>query len=291
MAEAQGAPEGEPRPSDWSASDDVLQEQIRSEMRRLAQDEEWIARNEQRIRRDWWVTVASLALAVLAITAIVLSVVALNRDIEAVSKSSPKDDSVGTGALKDGAVTPSKIAPGAVGAPALAGKAVTGGKIAPGAVDAAALAAKAVTAGKLAPGAVSGAALAGKAVTAGKVADDALTGAQIDESTLGRVRAARTALTLDGLTTSAFLTGVRVLRAATDRSSAALKGPTVVSCPSGTRLLGGGAAVEGADNVGLVQSAPNGTTGWTASAARMGPGAVTSWRLVVSVVCGTFGKP
>ena len=83
-------------------------------------------------------------LLVLTIAALAISVVALNRDIDAVARAAPRDDSVATSALRDGAVTSPKLAAGAVAT------------------------------GRIADGAVTGA----------KVARDSLTGSQIDESTL-----------------------------------------------------------------------------------------------------------
>lgn len=242
------APAGHPHPPDWSAADSVLESEIRDEMRRIARDEQRIAADERKIRIDWWMALGGLILAGLAIVAIVLSVIALNRDIDAVAKAEPKENSVGTSAIKKGAVT----------------------------------------APKLAAGAVDTVALSAKGVTAAKVADNSFTGAQINESTLGQVPTAANALKLGGLAPAAFVTGVKIVQAATDRTSAALKGPTVATCPSGSRVVGGGAEVQGASNVALIESAPSGTSAWTAIAGVQG-GSTPSWALVVYAICATGG--
>jgi hypothetical protein len=240
---------GHPHPPDWSASDSVLESEIRDEMRRIARDEQRIAADERKIRIDWWMALGALILAGLAITAIVLSVIALNRDIDAVAKAEPKENSVGTSAIQIGAVTAPKLAAGAVGT----------------------------------------AALGAKGVTAAKVADNSLTGAQINESTLGQVPTAANALKLGGIAPAAFVSGVKIVQAATDQTSAALKGPTVATCPSGSRVVGGGAEVQGASNVALIESAPSGTSAWTAIAGSQG-GSTPSWKLIVYAICATGGS-
>ena len=218
-------------------------------MRRIARDEQRIAADERKIRIDWWMALGALILAGLAITAIVLSVIALNRDIDAVAKAEPKENSVGTSAIQIGAVTAPKLAAGAVGT----------------------------------------AALGAKGVTAAKVADNSLTGAQINESTLGQVPTAANALKLGGIAPAAFVSGVKIVQAATDQTSAALKGPTVATCPSGSRVVGGGAEVQGASNVALIESAPSGTSAWTAIAGSQG-GSTPSWKLIVYAICATGGS-
>ncbi len=268
MTEPRNEPSGSQHPPDWSASDSLLQQEIRTEMRRIVQDEQWIAQTDRRTRIDWWLALAALALAGLAITAIVLSVVALNRNIDTVARAAPKDNSVGVGAIRDGAVSAAKLAASSVGTSALAERAVTGGKIAPGAVVTALLGAK--------------------VVTGPKVADNAITGAQIDEATLGRVRVATNALKFGGLAPGAFLTGVTIVESQTDDTTARIKGPKLAVCPTGTKVIGGGAEVIGATNVGLVRSAPSGTTAWVATARRQNT-TETSWTLVVQAICGRFG--
>lgn len=256
-------------PPDWSASDSVLESEIMLEMRRIARDEQRITADERKIRLDWWMALGALVLAVLAIVAIILSVLALNRDIESVAKAAPKDNSVGTSAIQNGAVTAPKLAAGALGTNAIANGAVT--------------------APKLAVGAVGTAKLAGKGVTAVKVADNTLTGAQINESTLGQVPTAANALKLGGIAPVAFVSGVKIVTAATDQTSAALKGPTAATCPSGSRVVGGGAEVQGASNVALIESAPSGTSAWTAIAGSQG-GSTPSWKLIVYAICATGGS-
>lgn len=244
-----------PHPPDWSSSDSVLEAEIRAEERRIAADERRIAADEREIRVNRLLGLGALVLIALTVTALVVSIIALNRDIESVAKATPKDNSVSTGTIKNGAVTGSKLADGAV----------TGSKLAKG------------------------------VVTAAAVADDSLTGAQINEASLAQVRKAAqagiaaNATQLGGAAAGAYLQGVKVVQTATDRTPAALKGPTVASCPSGTRMIGGGAEVQGARNVAIIESAPSGTTAWTAIAARQ-TGSAPSWNLVVFAICAAGGS-
>ena len=238
-------PTGHPHPPDWSSSDSVLEQEIQQEERRIAADERRIAADERRIRTNRLLAVGALALIAMTATALILSIIALNRDIESVAKATPKDNSVSTASIQNGAVNGAKIANGAV--------------------------------------------------TAAKVANDSLTGAQINEASLGQVPKAAQAATatnatqLGGATAGAYLQGVRIVQTATDRTSADLKGPTIASCPSGTRVIGGGAEVQGASNVALIESAPSGTTSWTAIAG-LQTGSAPSWALVVFAICAAGGS-
>jgi hypothetical protein len=101
---------------------------------------------------------------------------------------------IGTGQLRNGAVTrakiknnaitASKIAAGAVAARDLARGSVTAGKLAPGAVTTPGLANGSVTQGKLGANAVTGAALANGSVTNAKLGPNAVTGAKIAGATI-----------------------------------------------------------------------------------------------------------
>ena len=270
MTEPLNETSGAPHRPDRTVSGVPLKQEIRAEMLRIVKDEQWIAETERRAKIDWWMALAALVLGVLALTAIVLSVVAMNRNIDAIAKAAPKDNSVGAGAIKDGAVGRTKVAPAAIGTAALADRSVTAGKIAPGAVGTPMLGAK--------------------VVTGAKVANNALTGAQINESTLGPVKSAANAAKLAGLPVGSFLTDVSLVQVETLRSTSALKGPQRAVCPTGSSAIGGGAQVVGATNVALIQSAAVGDHGWTATARRQSAGGATSWKLVVQVICGTWGK-
>ncbi|HWK28951.1 MAG TPA: hypothetical protein VNS09_20485 [Solirubrobacter sp.] len=232
---------------------------------RLAADETRLEADEAEVRENrivaWFAVAIALAL-VIAVTALVISVAALHDDVGTLRRSTPPD-SVGTLSLRSGAVTAEKLAPGAVGRSALAREAVGPEQ--------------------LAPGAVTGAAVAG----------NALTGADISEPSLGQVPAARTAhdsARLDGHAARAFLSSVVDVRSATTTDARRSKGPLVARCPSGTRVLSGGARIRGAvKDAALVVNAPDGDTGWTATA-RVTTTPARTWRLVVSAVCAAGGE-
>jgi hypothetical protein len=216
-----------------------------------------VAGRERQLRRVQALLLTLGGLLVLTIAALAISVVALNRDIDAVARAAPRDDSVGTSALRGGAVTSPKLAAGAVAT------------------------------GRIADGAVTGA----------KVARDSLTGSQIDESTLTPVARATRAGTADrasdasmlgGVAAAGYVRAVTAVRAQTATSTLAVKGPLSASCPSGTTVVAGGAEVDGAARVAITTSAPDGTGAWVARAAAIDTPS-SPWRLVVNAVCATGG--
>lgn len=247
---------GAERPG-WSEADEELRRRIIRDEIRLARDEERIDEEERGIRRNWWLALSLAGLLVLTVTALVLSVVALNRDIDEVAAAAPRDDSVGADALRDGAVT----------------------------------------AGKLAAGAVTPSALADGAVRSRAVADDAITGAEVDESTLGQVPSATRAGSADtaadadalgGLAAGRYLSRVVVATTRSATSTLAVKGPLSATCPAGTRVVAGGASIDGASRVAITTSAPDGEDEWVGAAAAIGTPS-GPWRLEVVAVCARGG--
>jgi hypothetical protein len=210
-----------------------------------------------RIGSNRHLAVAALVLALLlavAVGALVVGLVALNRDVEAVSTAKPAGDSVGTDALQDGAVTAEKLAGGAVTTDALADGAVTGAKVAP----------------------------------------DSLTGGNIDESTLDQVPAAKkakNAVNLGGKAASMYLSAVTLVQAQSGSNTDEVKGPVTASCPADASVIAGGASLEGTTSgIAIVGSAPaEGRAGWTARAQAFDP-TTTAWRIVVTAICATGGS-
>jgi hypothetical protein len=246
--------------------EDLKQRLLRDEIR-LAHDEERIEQDERGIRRTRLMALALGGVLALTVLALVLSVVALNRDIDTVASAAPRNDSVGTAALQDGAVTAGKLAQGAVTPAAIADRAVTKGAIADGAV-------------------------ASRAVAA-----DSLTGGDIDEGSLGRVPSAAKAATasdasdaaaLGGLAAGRFLNRPVVVNTRSATSTLAAKGPLSARCPSGTRIVSGGASIDGAARVAITTSAPDGQDEWIASAAAIGTPS-GPWSLEVIAVCAHGG--
>ena len=297
-------PYDHPHPPGWTEADTELEELIEAE--------------EEGIKRNRTLILALFGIVALLLAALVMSLIAMNRDIEAVAKAVPKDDSVSTSSIQVGAVTADKIAagavtgegiaPGAVGTESLADGAVTTAKLAAGAVTAAKLAEASVGGAALVAGGVGNAALAAESVGRGKirpgavdgsrVAADSLTGKNIKESTLGKVPLATeadsatkagNATKLGGLPASAFLSSVELVSNRTEQNAQRIKGPLRVACPSGTVVVGGGASIDGATGgVALSTNAPDGATGWVAAAeAIKDPGG--PWRLVVTAICATAG--
>jgi hypothetical protein len=254
-----------------------LEQRLAADEARLASDEARLAADEARIEAEeievrenriiaWFGVALALAL-VTAVTAVVISLVALHDDVGTI-RNAAADDSVATTALQDGSVTTDKLADGAVTRAAVAGGAVGSGQLEPG------------------------------AVTGAHVARDSLTGADIRERTLATVPAARTAATartatdsarLGGLPSRVYLSALVDVRAASAIDARRIKGPVVARCPSGSRVISGGARVQGAaSGAAIVTSAPEDGAAWTATA-RVARTPAPPWQLIVSAVCAEGG--
>lgn len=243
-------------------SEDGLEQRVIRDEIRLARDEAIIAQEQNWIRRNWRLELALAGLLALTIAALVIAVVALNRDIDAVAAAAPRDDSVGTSVLQDRAVSAAKLADGAVTARAVGANAMTGVQI-----DETSLAR------------VPRAAAADSATRADRAtAADRATNAE----------RAGNAVALGGVGAAAYVHDVSVVRARTAASTLSVKGPLRAQCPSGTTIMAGGAAIDGATRVALTTSAPDGADAWVAEAAAIGT-TTGPWRIVVTAVCTRGG--
>jgi hypothetical protein len=134
-------------------------------------------------------------------------------------------------------------------------------------------------------------------VTGRAVAADSLGAAQIDEASLTAVaRAERAgaagragdASELGGVAAARYARDLTAVRAQTATSTLAVKGPLSASCPSGTTVVAGGAAIDGAARVAVTTSAPDGGAAWVGRAAAIDTPSAP-WRLVVTAVCAAGG--
>ncbi|HKP89982.1 MAG TPA: hypothetical protein VJT75_08410 [Thermoleophilaceae bacterium] len=107
------------------------------------------------------------------------------------------------------------------------------------------LATNSVGTGKIKPGNVKTSDLGANAVTSAKVGANALGGDDINEGTLTGVNASQ----LGGIPSTEFLHGVTSRTAETAKDSATTK-DRFVQCPSGTKVVGGGAGVYQVDGSG-----------------------------------------
>lgn len=84
----------------------------------------------------------------------------------------------------------------------------------------------------------------------------------------------------------AGVSGLVIVETSTVLNSANVKEESV-ECPSGKKVFGGGAAVEGPgfDSVAVDLTQPNGDTGWVA-AAHEHDATASSWELQVYAICG-----
>lgn len=255
----------------------TLEERLLEDEARLSRDEARLTQDETRLSKDEarleaeeaevketgiiaWFGLGLAVAAAVAVTALILSVIALRDDVGTLTRRSAPDSSVGTDALRAGSVTADKLAPAAVGSQAIA------------------------------QGAVRTEELALDAVTGAQVAPNTLTGEDIRERTLGRVPSARDAQRLGGATPAAY--GVRwfVVTGSSTTSTERVKGPIVARCPIGSRIVSGGGAIRGAvTGAALTRSAPEGDDAWAATA-RVAQTSVPRWRLDVTAVCTASGQ-
>jgi hypothetical protein len=279
------------RPSEkrsaWMMADAALEMRLSDDEARLAADEARLAADEARlaaeeerarINRRVAMIGAGLALVLaVAVAALVIGVSALRRDVDAIAAAAP-ENSVATESIRDSAVTAEKLAAGSVASAALRRGAVHGDAIAAGAVGQSHLASGAVTAGAVRP--------------------DSLTGATIREATLQtvpsarqsrRTRTADEATRLGGAPATAYLARVKTVRATTRTDGLSTKGPLTARCPVGTRIVSGGAAVDGVvRGVAIIRSSPAGHREWVAAADRYRR-STAPWRLVVTAICAAGG--
>lgn len=246
------------------ARDEAL---IAADEARLLADEQRLAADERATRLARRVSLFGTGLAVvlaIAVAGLVLGVIAVREDIDAISNSAP-EDSVASEAIRESAITTDKLADGSV------------------------------TSAAVARDAIGGSELGDDAVTSDTVRRDSLTGADVRESTLGAVPSAweaqrsGDAMRLGGLPRSAYVSGIETVEASTSTDTRPTKGPLAARCPDGKRVVSGGAAVEGlVRGVAILRSAPDGRGAWAATAE--GPADATpGWRLVVTAVCAAGG--
>jgi hypothetical protein len=229
---------------------------------RLSRDEARIEAEDEQIRDTRivaWLGVALALTLVAAITALGISLAALNDSVDS-GRLTAVPGSVGTAAIQDGAVTREKLAPASVDHPRLTAHAVETVNLAP------------------------------NAVTGAQVARNSLTGADIRERSLAKVPQAADADRLGGLSADAFLSRVVDIAESTATSTSATKGPLTARCPSGTRVISGGAVITGArTGAALTANGPDGTSGWTAQAA-LDADPAPAWGLTVHAICAAGGR-
>jgi hypothetical protein len=163
---------------------------------------------------------------------------------------------------------------------------VTQTALAEGAVTQPTLADGAVSKRALANGAVSEPKLADGAVTGAKLAADSLGGREIDESSLEEVPLAAEAEVARSVDLGGLVPQVQTADAQSASDVSPLKGPVEASCPSGSRVVAGGAEVVSEGEVApaaITASVPT-ATGWSASAMAFATSEVP-WRLHVVAVC------
>ena len=161
------------------------------------------------------------------------------------------------------------------------------------------LATNSVGTGKIKPRGVKNSDLGTNSVSSEKVGADALNGGDVDESSFVGVNASQ----LGGVASGEFLHGLTTRTAETAKNSTASK-DRFVQCPSGTKVVGGGAGVYQVDgsgnpvlstvqdaNLALSHSAPVITStnqAWYARGVET-DGVSANWFVNVEVICADDG--
>jgi len=193
---------------------------------------------------------------------------------------------VTTTKLRNGAVTAAKIRNGAVTAQKIAVEAVGSTQLLDGGVRSGDLGGGVVTTGKLKDGAVTSDKLGSGAVTNSRLGSDSVGTGKIQD---GAVTAAKLAPTF-----SAQLVKDVSYAEATSASNTDAAKTVTATCPSGKKVIGGGARIVGTTTtVAITQSSPGsdiaafppgGPGAWTASAAAIAPES-NPWAVSAFAVC------
>jgi hypothetical protein len=148
-----------------------------------------------------------------------------------------------------------------------------------------------VGAAQLRANAVSNAKIRNQAVTDAKIRGNTITSSRIRNGTLERADFRPGQLSDDGPGTPGApgqpgISGLQRVDVSSSSSSANSKS-VVVNCPSGKRIVGGGARVLGTNRVSIVESFPDSSGDrWNARAAEV-VGTATNWQLQAYGLCAT----
>lgn len=177
-------------------------------------------------------------------------------------------NSIGTQAIKDGAVQSRDLKDGAVQGRDVADGSLHGSDIRDGSVGG----------GDVRNGTLGGADVADGSLIGRDLAPNSLGDREIDEPQLDVQR-------LGGLDATRYVRNVRQVRSETANDPTPVKAAPPAACPKGTDVLGGGAHVVAAGPVPVAigDDGPSGNT-WTASAYATAP--TGAWQLVVVAICG-----
>src|SRR4051794_18224790 len=162
-----------------------------------------------------------------------------------------------------------------------------------GAYAAAKLPKNSVGAAQIKKNAVEASKIKSGAVDSSKIKDGSLTGADLNVSSIGTVPSATTAATASGAMNAIHANaagGLDKVIYRTAQGTIPVNAPvtTTATCDAGYKAVGGGGKVGDVDSAYIIDTYPEGSTGWTARAAA-GPGVTVP--LTAYVVCVPAGAP
>ena len=132
------------------------------------------------------------------------------------------------------------------------------------------------------------------AIDSSKVKDGSLTGADLNLSSIGTVPSATTAATATGAANATHASSSGSLDKVIYRSTpvnlpAGALTTATGNCDAGYRPVGGGAKVADTDDAFIIDSYPEGQTGWTTRVANAGGAPTTATAYAVCVPAGATG--
>ncbi|MBS1880759.1 MAG: hypothetical protein JST31_14710 [Actinobacteria bacterium] len=160
-----------------------------------------------------------------------------------------------------------------------AGK-ISGSQIKPNSIPANRIKSKSISASQIKPGTISGAQIQAGSISASQVKSGSLTGAQIQAGSLTGAQvngATLTGVSAAAIGTVQYVTATVAINAASESGTSG-----TANCPSGTKVIGGGATVSDPIRAYVNESAPAlSRTGWFADGVSSEPGV----SMTVTAIC------
>jgi hypothetical protein len=178
--------------------------------------------------------------------------------------------------IQPNTVTSTQLKKGTIGEPQVKANAITSKLIRSGAV----------TAGKIKPGSITASQIQAGSITGTQIKAGSISGSQIQSGSLGATQINQTTLTgisASNIHTVQYVTSTVPLPPETEGGT-----PATATCPSGMKVIGGGAAVSNPKFGGAYESAPNGErSGWQA----LGYSGEPNVTMTVTAICTAVASP
>jgi hypothetical protein len=162
-----------------------------------------------------------------------------------------------------------------------------GNRIVPGSVAANQIKKGSIGEAQLKANAINGKQIKAGAITAGKIQNGTITGAQVKSGSLGATQINQTTLT--GISAANIHSVQYVTATVTLVPKSATGTSTTATCPSGTKVIGGGAALSNKEFGSVIESSPNSErSGWSANGYLASNQTVS---MTVTAICTAVAAP